>query len=98
VHEVRLVDGTRCAAAYGFRPSIPVTSGHHQAVDRVGPGLRASANADDGLVEALEAADPAAWVVGVQWHPETAAPDESLRLPLFRALVEAARGTDQTRP
>jgi putative glutamine amidotransferase len=95
VHEVHLVDGTRCAAAYGSLPRIPVTSGHHQAVDRVGPGLRASATADDGLVEALEAADPAAWVVGVQWHPETSAPDEALRLPLFLALVDAARRTDQ---
>jgi putative glutamine amidotransferase len=98
VHDVRLVDGTRCAAAYGFRASIPVTSGHHQAVDRIAPGLRAAATAGDGLVEALESADPEAWAVGVQWHPETAAPDEALRLPLFLALVEAARRTDATVP
>jgi putative glutamine amidotransferase len=91
VHDVHLVDGTRCAAAYGFRPSIPVASGHHQAVDRVAPGLRAAATAGDGLVEALESADPSVWAVGVQWHPETTAPDDGLRLPLFVALTDAAR-------
>lgn len=91
VHEVQLVEGTRCAASYGFRPGILVTSGHHQAVDRVAPGLHAAATAADGLVEALESSDPEAWAVGVQWHPETDSTDAHLRLPLFLALVEAAR-------
>jgi putative glutamine amidotransferase len=91
VHDVHLLEGTRCAAAYGFRGSIPVTSGHHQAVDRVAPGLHAAAMAADGLVEAVESTDPEAWAVGVQWHPETEAPDDRLRLPLFAALTEAAR-------
>lgn len=90
VHEVQLVDGTRCAASYGFRAGMPVTSGHHQAVDRVAPGLRAAATAADGLVEALESSDPEAWAVGVQWHPEAEPTDRHLRLPLFLALVEAA--------
>ncbi|HEV7623527.1 MAG TPA: type 1 glutamine amidotransferase [Amnibacterium sp.] len=98
VHDVLLIDGTRCAAAYGSRASIPVTSGHHQAVDHIAPGLRAAATAGDGLVEALEAADPAAWAVGVQWHPETGWPDDALRLPLFVALAEAARTVDAGAP
>jgi putative glutamine amidotransferase len=92
VHGVQLVDGSRCAAAYGFRASIPVTSGHHQAVDREATGLGAAATAADGLVEALESADPAAWVLGVQWHPEAEATDPELRLPLFVALLDAVRG------
>jgi putative glutamine amidotransferase len=91
VHDVQLVEGSRCAASYGFRAGIPVTSGHHQAVDRVAPGLYASATAADGLVEALESTDPEAWTVGVQWHPESESPDDGLRLPLFVALTEAAR-------
>ncbi len=42
---------------------------HHQAVDRLGRGLRPSAYAEDGTVEAVEAAGDG-WVLGVQWHPE----------------------------
>lgn len=88
VHEVALSAGSAVAEAFG-RGRIQVASGHHQAVDRVGEGLRVSARADDGCVEAVEAsADPqGAWTVGVQWHPEALEPDSELRLPLFRALL-----------
>lgn len=96
-HEVQLVEGTRCAAVYGAAPRIPVTSGHHQAVDRVATGLRAAAFAQDGLVEALESADPATWTVGIQWHPELDGPDGALRLPLFAALVDAVREAESER-
>ncbi|MFC8716473.1 gamma-glutamyl-gamma-aminobutyrate hydrolase family protein [Kitasatospora sp. NPDC057198] len=88
VHEVELSAGSALAGAFG-RDRIAVASGHHQAVDRVGEGLRVSGRADDGCVEAVEAtADPrSAWAVGVQWHPEALVPDPELRLPLFRALL-----------
>ncbi|MFD8600094.1 gamma-glutamyl-gamma-aminobutyrate hydrolase family protein [Kitasatospora sp. NPDC059646] len=88
-HEVALAAGSAVAAAFG-RDRIAVASGHHQAVDRLGEGLRVTARADDGCVEAVEpAGDPdAAWTVGVQWHPEALEPAEELRLPLFRALLD----------
>ncbi len=47
---------------------IGVNSFHHQAVDKVAPGLTTSATSPDGLVEALESREP--WILGVQWHPE----------------------------
>jgi putative glutamine amidotransferase len=50
--------------------SISTNSSHHQAADRVAPELWVTARAEDGIVEALEARDPAWWMVGVQWHPE----------------------------
>jgi putative glutamine amidotransferase len=49
--------------------SIEVNSLHHQAVDRLGDGLRAVAWSDDGVVEGVESAAPAR-LLGVQWHPE----------------------------
>jgi gamma-glutamyl-gamma-aminobutyrate hydrolase PuuD len=48
---------------------VPTACHHHQAVDRVAPGLRIVGRADDGTPEALEAADGRP-VFGVQWHPE----------------------------
>ncbi|MEV7596895.1 type 1 glutamine amidotransferase [Kitasatospora sp. NPDC089797] len=96
VHDVALSAGSALTEAFGD-DRIAVASGHHQAVHRVGDGLRVSARADDGCVEAVEAAagPEAAWTVGVQWHPEALVPDSGLRLPLFRALlaqVEAGSG------
>lgn len=49
--------------------SFRVNSLHHQAVLDLAPGLRVSAVADDGVVEALEIAGRDD-VLGVQWHPE----------------------------
>jgi putative glutamine amidotransferase len=59
---------------------------HHQSLDRVADGLRVTAAAPDGTVEAVEL-EGAPFVVGVQSHPEQDTED----LRLFEALVEAAR-------
>lgn len=64
---VTLVAETWVAGLYGA-DRLVVRSGHHQAIREVGPGLRACAWADDGIVEGVEAED--GWCVGVQWHPE----------------------------
>jgi DNA-directed RNA polymerase specialized sigma24 family protein/anthranilate/para-aminobenzoate synthase component II len=65
----------------------PVCSTHHQAVARVGRGLRVAARAPDGLVEALEVPGPR-FALGVQWHPERDDGPESARL--AEALLRAA--------
>ena len=93
-HDVELVRGTRLAALLGPGRTT-VRSAHHQAVGRVGDGLRVSAHASDGSVEALEHAT--APVVGVQWHPEDRGAERG-QLPLLvgdlavsaRSLVVAA--------
>ena len=65
-HEVTFTSGSVLAGVYG--PSMIVNSLHHQTVDRLGEGLRVTAESPDGTVEGLECAD--APVVAVQWHPE----------------------------
>ena len=83
---VRTGPGTRVRELLG--EDVEVRCHHHQAVDRLADGLRVSARAADGTVEAVEAADPAAgFCVGVQWHPEEDATDTRL----FAAVVDAAR-------
>ncbi len=68
VHRIEVVPGTRLASIIGPASQV-VNSRHHQAVGRLGQGLRVSATAPDGVVEALE--DPLKrFVVAVQWHPE----------------------------
>lgn len=88
-HDVMLEKGTKLA---GFVRDLElnVNSSHHQAVGRVGEGLRVTALAPDGIVEGLE--DPRkAFYVGVQWHPEDMTGEESA-VRLFGAFIEAARG------
>ena len=63
---------------------------HHQAVDRLGAGLVASAHAADGTVEAVELPS-AGWVLGVQWHPEMRIDDCPLAQAIFKAFGEACR-------
>ena len=82
-HEVDLEPGTRVQEILGDH--APVKSHHHQGYGKLGAGLRQSARADDGTIEALE--DPERrFAVGVLWHPE-AGEDFAL----FEALVEEAK-------
>jgi putative glutamine amidotransferase len=67
-----------------------VNSWHHQSVLEPGLGLRITARAPDGVVEAVEWTENSNWVVGVQWHPERM-PADALAQSLFRDLVQAAR-------
>ena len=92
VHEVRLDSSSRLAALIGA-DHLPVNSLHHQAVDRLGEGLRAVGWAPEGFVEAVEAEDPDRFLFGVQWHPENLFEHYPEHLGLFRALVEAAGGS-----
>ena len=65
LHGSRTVD-EMLLGIYGER--FIINSSHHQAVDRLGRGLRAVQWADDGTVEAIR--HEALPVFGVQWHPE----------------------------
>jgi putative glutamine amidotransferase len=86
-HAVLLEPGTRIEEIYG-RDEIGVASLHRQAVRRVGEGLRIGGLAPDGVIEAIEAADPHWFCVGIQWHPEINGADAA-DVRLFDHLVAA---------
>ncbi|MBW7899217.1 putative glutamine amidotransferase [Candidatus Brocadiaceae bacterium B188] len=68
---------------------IKTNSVHHQAMDKLGKGLIATAHAEDGIVEAIEL-ENYPFFVGVQWHPERMTADHCHAL-LFSALVAASK-------
>ena len=88
LHEVDLEPGSLVAKAMGV-DRASCESSHHQAVARVGQGLRVTGTSSDGVVEAIEHED--AWAIGVQWHPERTVQDDPAQLALFQALVDQAR-------
>src|SRR3990172_5638560 len=88
-HDVAIAADSTLAAATGAT-AIAVNSYHHQAVDRLGHGLRVTATALDGVIEGAEVEDRAWWVVAGQWHPEdlTTAVKAWAR-GIFKAFAEA---------
>jgi anthranilate synthase component 2/putative glutamine amidotransferase len=81
--EVKVEPDTLTGRLFGERTSVHCY--HHQAIDVVARGLRVTARAGDGTVEAAEV-DGHDFAIGVQWHPEEN-PDD---LRLFTALTDAA--------
>ncbi len=69
--------------------SFLVNSRHHQAIEKLGQGLRVSAHSEDGLIEAVEFEDgyPA---LALQWHPENLAGTRADQQALFHWLVGMA--------
>jgi len=89
VHGVSVDEGSLLSRVVGAA-EITVNSSHHQSVDEIAPGLRVTAKARDGIIEAIESTDPAWWMLGVQWHPEelTRTPEDWDRR-LFDAFAQA---------
>ena len=91
-HAVEAVPGSLLDRIAGGRLGA-CASHHHQAVEALGAGLVPSAEAPDGLVEAVEWAGPdRRFVLGVQWHPEVNAAVDEGQASLFRCFVEACAG------
>jgi putative glutamine amidotransferase len=86
--DVHIEPGTRLNAILD-KDRYRVNSLHHQAVDRLGDGLRVAARDDHGVVQAVESPG-APFLFGVQWHPEFLIFWRSQQS-LFRALVRAVQ-------
>lgn len=65
-----------------------VNSAHHQAVDKLGKNLIASAFSDDGIIEGIETTTNN-YCLGVQWHPEFLIDKNDIKI--FKSLVTSAK-------
>lgn len=96
VHPIRTEPGSLLHRLYG--PSFPVTSFHHQVVDRLGEGLRPVAWSESGFPEAVQCPEHA--LLGVQFHPERMAfahrrPDTVDGEGLFAWFLALCRGQER---
>lgn len=88
-HLVEIEPDSRLGRIFGAT-ELEVNSWHHQAVRKLGDGLRIVAKSPDGVVEATETTDPDRFLIGVQWHPEKLMPDNTTQAKLIEAFIEAA--------
>jgi putative glutamine amidotransferase len=73
-----------------------VSSVHHQAIKRLAPGLKASATAADGLIEAVELDSREHFVMGLQGHIEKTLNNHPEHLQIWKEFVsETARRSRQ---
>ena len=88
-HNVRCLRTGKLYSVTG-KESLKVSSIHHQAVKKLACGFKASAFADDGVIESIESDSEHIW--GVQFHPELQAVegDEAMKK-LFVYFISQAR-------
>lgn len=88
-HTITIDDNNIIAQAMGGSGVHAVNSWHHQAVKKLGDGLRVVAKADDGTVEGI-VYEKARYIYGVQFHPEFYIIDNNYDfVKMFKALIEA---------
>jgi len=68
-----------------------VNSMHHQAVKRLGRGLKVTAHSEDGFVEAVESAEEYPFLMAVQWHPEEMVSTSAEQREIFVRFVTKCR-------
>jgi len=89
-HPVRLEPGGLLAGLAGADQAM-VNSLHGQGIDRLAPGLRVEARAEDGLIEAFRGPRDDAFLLAVQWHPEWKPAEHPFYAETLRAFGAACR-------
>jgi putative glutamine amidotransferase len=89
-HAVSFGDGS-LLSSLAVTPEVFTNSHHHQAIEKVGRDLVATAWAADGLIEAVEDTRPDRFAVGVQWHPELGWKEDQLSQALFARFIAATK-------
>jgi len=92
-HPIDIMPGTGLETIMGAARTIGY-SWHHQACEELAPGLVLNASTEDGTVEGFESPDGR--ILGVQWHPEIDAADDSAQARLFGWLTGLALSPAQS--
>lgn len=90
VRKIHVESGTRLHRIVGVA-TLNVNALHHQAVDRLGDGLRVAARDENGIIQAIESVE-GAFKIGVQWHPEFM-PYAWHSRKIFAAFAAAVKGS-----
>lgn len=89
-HDISVLPGTLLHDITG-ETRFRVNSLHAQGIDRLAPGARVNATADDSTIEAIDFPDSAGFALGVQWHPEWTHRSDPVSTSLFASFGNAVR-------
>lgn len=89
-HSIKILPETRLSKIMDGVEAIVVISTHHQAIKEIGKNLTITAEADDGIIEAIEMEDYPL-LIGVQWHPEKEIGD-SFTKKLMSSFIKTCKG------
>lgn len=84
-HNVNISEDSQLYKLVG-QNKIMVNSFHHQAVKRIGKGLKVVAWSNDNIIEAFEGEDNKR-LLGVQWHPECSWKKDRISQAIFSFLI-----------
>lgn len=88
-HNVRCLRTGKLYSVTG-KESLQVSSIHHQAVKKLACGFKASAFADDGVIESIESDSEHIW--GVQFHPELQAVEGDEAMKNYLCILSVRQG------
>ncbi len=88
-HAIHIAKDSRLAGILGVE-SLHTNSNHHQAVHKLGSGLKEVAWSPDDIIEGIELPQKQ-FVIGVQSHPEALEDTVVVWQKLFSAFVKATR-------
>jgi putative glutamine amidotransferase len=77
-------------AALVQRPTLLVNTFHREAIAELTQSVVASAQSDDGVIEAIEIPTQS-FALGLQWHQELFADTDHAGNGVFRGLIEACQ-------
>ena len=94
-HKIFIEKDSELYKILGNKRKLKVNTSHNFSVSQVGNGLRVSAVAPDGMVEAIEGEN----ILGVQFHPEVMYGRHGWKevLPIFQWLVDRAARLKEAR-
>lgn len=87
-HEISIFPDSRCCELIGTQQYV-VSSIHHQAVNRLGAGIKSVAEAPDSIIEMIEA-ESDHFIVGIQSHPEQTMKNFPLMNKVFIEFIKQA--------
>lgn len=92
-HDVSIVEDSLLFKILG-KKNIPTNSFHHQSIKELGKGLKINAISEDEIIEGIEGIEER-FLLGVQWHPEMLAPNDSINdkysRSIFRCFIEESK-------
>ena len=88
-HPMRLEAGSKLASIVGAE-TLGINEHHHQAIRRLGAGVRAVGWSEDDIIEAIELSDYP-YAIAVQAHPESLTQVEPRWVKLFDSFIAAAK-------